>query len=282
MILYDYIFNRDPGLLGKILEKKSHSKAYYDWRDTQQEKLEALDCQRFLMPTGFGYDLAGFYYQFKKHPSKKIAFIIHGYRSNHAETAGPFIEFYKSQGFDVFCPDNPAHGDSGGRLISFGFYESIYALKWIDFLKKRFGENIEIVIHGFSLGGGTAIMMSDSCPDNVKFIVDDCGMISASSSLRPKLGLLYEPMRFLNKIIAGYDLKKADARPHIENNTIPILFVHGKNDHVVPFLATKELYENCKTDKDYLLVNNAKHMESYYLSPGEYKGKLSNFIRLYV
>ena len=170
MILYDYIFSRDGGILALLLERKNHGPFYYQWRDGAKKKLEKEKCT--ILENG---NLKGYYYCAKKKPSGKIAFIVHGYRSNHAETAGVWRDFYRKMGFDLFCPDNPAAGSSGGEYIGFNYFESKAALKWIDVLKKEYGDNIRIILHGFSLGGSTVIRMSDEVPDNVAFIIDDCG-----------------------------------------------------------------------------------------------------------
>ena len=276
MIIYDYIFSREGGILRPILDKRNHSEHYYNWRDGAARKLEKEKCE--ILENG---NLKGFYYSASKKPSGKIAFIVHGYRSNHAETAGVWRSFYKRNGFDLFCPDNPAAGQSGGKYIGFDFFESKAALSWIDFLKEKYGEDIQIIMHGFSLGGASVIRMSDEVPDNVRFIIDDCGFTAAGDFLRNQLGILYEPIRWINKKIAGYDIKDTDVRPHLRREKTPILFAHGKMDKKVPFSMGLEMYTNCRSEKDCFFVDNADHMECYFLEPEGYEKKIKEFIKRY-
>lgn len=277
MILYDYIFGRDGGILALLLDKNTHDVHYYKWRDTAKKKLQKEKCEVFEMN-----GLKGFYYKAGRKPSNKIAFIVHGYRSNHAETAGVWREFYKRKGYDLFCPDNPCAGESAGNYISFDYYESKAAREWVDYLIGKFGYGVEIILHGFSLGGATVIRMSDELPDVVKFIIDDCGFTSGREMLEPKLGLLYGPVRLLNKKKAGYDLKDTDVRPHLRKEKIPILFVHGGKDRTVPFVMGQELYTNCRSEKDCLFVDRAKHMECYFYEPKQYEQKIEKFMKKYV
>ena len=277
MILYDYIFSRDGGIASVFLDKRKHDVMYYKWRDGAKKKLRKEKCEEFDLS-----GLKGYYYSAGRKPSGKIAFIVHGHRSNHLETAGVWREFYKKRGIDIFCPDNPAAGNSCGDYVGYGYFESKACLDWIDFLKEKFGNDIKIIIHGFSLGGAAALDMSDTVPGNVKFIIDDCGFTGGNDLLKIKLGRFYEFIRKINLKKAGYDLKDTDVRPHLRGAKVPILFVHGVKDSTVPFRMGLENYVNCRTDKDCLFVDDAIHMESYYLEKDRYEEKIGKFIEKYL
>ena len=192
-----------------------------------------------------------------------------------------FID-YKSRGFDLFCCDNTAAGESEGRYIGFDVFESRDCLKWLDFLQERFGADIQVILHGFSMGGGTVLSMSDRCPPCVRFIVDDCGFSSPVDSLRRRLGLLVWPLGAINRVVAGYSLRDGDVRPHMLRATLPILFVHGTDDHTVPFAMGRELYELYPGAKDHLFVEGAHHVESMHRAPEAYAAKLDEFIGKYI
>ena len=68
-----------------------------------------------------------------------------------------FLDYYRSRGIDIFAPDNTAAGESEGHLIGFDVYESQDCLDWIDFLRHKFGEDVQIILHGFSMGGATVL-----------------------------------------------------------------------------------------------------------------------------
>ena len=82
-----------------------------------------------------------------------------------------FLDYYHSRGFDLFCCDHTASGEGGGKLIGYGVYESQDCLKWLEVLTERFGADVQVILHGFSMGGATVLKMSDRVPGNVRFIV---------------------------------------------------------------------------------------------------------------
>ena len=228
-----------------------------------------------------GTVLRGWYYPLQGE-GKRIAFLIHGYRSNHAEAAGFYLDYYASRGFDLFCCDNTAHGESEGRFIGFDVFECEDCLDWVEALIERFGEEVQLVLHGFSMGAATVLKMSSRCPGQVRFLVEDSGFLSAEEQLRGSFGSFYPLMRGLNKWIAGYDLKETDVRPSLEKSDKPILFVHGREDPTVDFSNGQRLYDLYRGPKDCLFVDNARHVECMYRDPDGYAQKLDRMIGSYV
>ena len=281
--VYKYAFCRHGSrILNPIMDKKSHAPDYYVHRDSAARALREAPQQRFTMRSERGELLRGFYIPCGDKPCGRISFIIHGYRSEHAEAAGMYLEYYKSRGFDLFCVDHTAAGESEGHFIGYDVFESRDCLQWLDFLQNRFGTDIQVILHGFSMGGGTVLSMSDRCPPCVRFIVDDCGFSGPIDSLRQRLGPLVWPVAAINRIVAGYSLRDGDVRPHLRRASLPILFVHGTEDHTVPLEMGKELYELYRGPKDFLFVEGAHHVESMHRAPEAYAAKLDNFIDKYI
>lgn len=280
---YKYAFCRNGSkIFNPIMDKKSHRSDYYIHRDGAARALREAPQQRFTIRSERGELLRGFYIPCGEKPCGRIAFLVHGYRSEHAEAAGMYREYYKSRGFDLFCVDHTAAGESEGHFIGYDVLESRDCLRWLDFLQERFGSDIEVILHGFSMGGATVLSMSDRCPPCVRFIVDDCGFSSPLESLRPRLGLLLWPMAAINRVVAGYSLRDGDVRPHLRRAKLPILFVHGTEDSTVPFAMGKELYEMYQGPKDCLFVEGAHHVESMHRAPEAYCAKLDKFINQYI
>ncbi len=280
--LYRYVFCREGSpVLSRFLDKKGHAEDYYQHRDSAAEALRGKPQLRFDSISPRGETLRGFYFPGTGN-GKRIAFIVHGYRSDHADTAGMYYDYYMSRGFDLFCCDNTASGESGGRHIGFDFFETEDCLHWLDFLRWRFGEDIQIILHGFSMGGATVLKMSSRCPDNVKFIVSDSGYADGTALLNGQLKAMYTPMLLLNRLIAGYSISQTDVRESLSQARLPILFVHGREDTTVPFAHGPGLYGMYQGKKDFLFPAGAKHVESMHNSPAAYEAKLDAFIRDYI
>ncbi len=276
--LYRYTFCREGSrLLAPFLDKKGHEDAYYRFRDAAADRLRRTPSEPMEICSVRGERLRGWYYPLGGE-GRRIAFLVHGYRSEHAETAGPYLDYYASRGFDLFCCDNTAHGESGGRLIGFDFFESEDCLLWVDALRSRFGDGVQIVLHGFSMGAATVLKMSDRCPAQVRLIVADCGFVSGEEQLRASFGAFYSVMRALHRLIAGYDLAQTDVRPALARSGKPILFVHGREDTTVPFSNGERLYAFYPGPKDCLFVPGARHMECIYRDAEGYAQKLDQMI----
>lgn len=281
--LYRHSFMRDGSpLISPLYERISgpgHEPAYYEKRDRLKEEIRTLPQFRLKMPSARGEKLAGFYFPCEGSDGSRVAFLVHGYRSEHAETAGMYVDFYHRHGFDVFAPDNTAHGESAGRFIGFDLFESEDCLRWIEFLKQRAGKPVRIILHGFSLGGATVMKMSSRVPEEVRFIVEDSGYTEACTLLRKSP--LFPQLKAIHKRLTGLDLKDTDVRPDLERAHVPILFVQGTKDRLVPAENGPYLYEYYQGPKDCFFVPGARHIESMYVDPDGYAKKLEEMIGKY-
>lgn len=276
--LYRYVFCRSGSpLFSALFRGKTHDEAYYRHRDGEAEKLRALPQERFEIRSSRGARLVGHYFH-GEGDGKRIVFMVHGYRSEHAETAGMYWDYYRSRGFDLFCCDHEAHGESEGKYIGFGTFESEDCLRWIDFLIGRFGADIQILLHGFSMGAATVMLMAPRCPGQVKALVEDSGFQDASLQLKGQVGPFLPVLRLLHRMIAGVDLRQADARAALRQTRLPILFVQGREDPTVPFRNAPALYESYQGEKDFLYVDGARHVESMHVAPAAYAEKLDRLI----
>ena len=95
--LYCFTFMRQGSpLITAVREKTTvpgHDQAYYDHRDGLKEKVLQMPQIRMTMPSARGETLAGFYFPCEGSDGSRIAYIVHGYRSEHAETVGMYMDF---------------------------------------------------------------------------------------------------------------------------------------------------------------------------------------------
>ncbi len=110
----------------------------------------------------------------------KVILCLHGYTSRGSNDFNSLAYFYLHLGYSLLIVDHRSHGESEGTYIGFGCLDRFDALKWIKYLEKRCGKNCQVMLHGISMGGATALMVSGlSLPDCVKGIISDCGFTSA-------------------------------------------------------------------------------------------------------
>lgn len=215
---------------------------------------------------------------------------FHGYTSKGTNDFGAMSKFYIGKNFNVIMVDERAHGQSEGKYIGFGVLDRKDALRWINFAIDTFGPDVNIFLHGISMGASTVLMTAGlNLPANVKAIIADCGFTSAydvfSHILKrdyhlPKFPLM-KITEFLTKKTAGYGYNDVNTLNEVEKTNIPILFIHGKNDDFVPVWMSEKNYEACSSPKELLIFENADHAESYFAHTDAYEKALSKYIDKY-
>ena len=225
-------------------------------------------------------------------PSDIYVFGSHGYRNHGRGEFNYMAKFYHDMGCNVFLVDHQSAGLSDGKYIGFGYYESADCLKWLDFMLKSFGADIQIILHGVSMGSATVMLMCGSAalPDNVKFAVADCGYTSAWNQFEYILNKAKVPVfpllsgaNAFSRIIAGYDFKDADALASVKRAKLPMLFIHGSTDDFVPTYMGKELFEACASpEKELLIVDGAMHAQSYRKDSTAYENAVRGFMQRYI
>lgn len=218
---------------------------------------------------------------------KKIVICFHGYTSQGMKDYLGLSGYYLKNGYSMLLVDERAHGESEGKYIGFGCLDRIDALKWINWVLRKCGEDVEILLHGTSMGGATVLMMSSlELPAQVKGIVSDCAFTSPKEVFSHVLKSMYHlpafPVMnisdFLNKRLAGYGLDECNAAREVKKAKVPILFIHGSGDTFVPYSMCETMYENCASSKKKLIIEGAAHAECYYKDTDAYENALTEFI----
>lgn len=173
----------------------------------------------------------------------KAVICFHGYTSEAMSDYSSISNYYLKKGYSMLLVDARAHGQSEGKFIGFGCKDRYDALKWIDWMIKKAGNGIRIVLMGNSMGGATVLMASGlNLPEQVKGIVSDCAFTSPKAVFTHVLHSMYHlpafPMiqiaDFVNRKMAGYGLDECNAAKEVQKAKLPILFIHGDKDTFVP------------------------------------------------
>jgi fermentation-respiration switch protein FrsA (DUF1100 family) len=237
-----------------------------------------------------GLKLVG-YYLSAKDPTTKMVILAHGYVS-YAKEMGDFARFYHEKlGYHVLMPDARGHGASEGDYIGFGWHERRDYISWIQWAISHIGINVQIALHGISMGAATVMMVSgEELPGQVKAIVEDCGYTTVRDELSYQLKRMYHlppfPIMSFTSVItnfkAGYRFSEASALGQVKKNRIPMLFIHGDEDTFVPTGMVYRLYEACEAEKELLIVEGAGHGLAYTVKPEDYEMKTKEFLDKYI
>lgn len=270
---------------------KAHGVPSEEKKDERVEWFRANPREEFTRVNDRGQTLHAFYMPTDK-PSDKYIICAHGYRScgqGEFRFAG---KFFHDNGYNVIFVDHQAAGVSDGKYISFGKYESKDFVDWINYFVDKFGKDIQIALYGISMGSATVMMSSNKAqlPRNVKFIVADCGYTSVDELFTialktiahiPAKPLMLSADVFCN-LLGKWKFDEAAPIECVKGSKVPILFVHGEDDPLVPTFMCDKLYGACGNEKDILIVPDAGHAESYQTGSELYEEKFLEFAAKYI
>ena len=249
------------------------------WLDTNTEKVTIV--------SNDGLELAGYC---KDHGTGKFAILCHGYRGDHYMLDLPTQRFYE-MGYGVLTLDARAHGASQGEYICMGWNERRDVIQWCRKLMDDYGQDIQIVLYGVSMGAATVMLAGGEAdlPSNVKCIVEDCGFSDMWSQGAALLKFFYSLPAFpvLNLIDsvckrkAHYSLKEINCTEHLKKCRTPILFIHGALDKFVPFPMRDVLYEAAAGPKQKETFEKAAHAQSFKTEPERYYETIQKFTERY-
>ncbi|MBI6038432.1 serine aminopeptidase domain-containing protein [Clostridium perfringens] len=225
-----------------------------------------------------------------ENPTNKFIVLVHGVSICYVGSLKYFDIFYKN-GFNVLIVNQRRHGKSEGKYSTYGFYEKYDVNMWIEYLKSRFGNDIILGLHGESMGAGT-VMETIPLNDSIKFVIEDCGysnfheLIGFQITHEYKNRLVRKILRpsllfanFFMKTKAKFSMKKIVPIDIVASTSLPMMFVHGKEDYFVPWYMAVDLYKaKTKGYKELYLVEGAKHAEALEVNKVLYEKKIMTFI----
>ncbi len=232
-----------------------------------------------------GLKLAARYY--KTSGSNRTMILFHGYRSSAKRDFSCAVRMYCEMGLNVLLVDQRSHGNSEGRLITYGIKESRDVISWIDFVLENYGNDTEIFLGGMSMGATTVLLAAGlDLPCNVKGIVADCGFTSAKDIIFEVAkksfhinGMFFYPVfDIICRVKYGFSLYGTSTVDAMKRSRIPVLFIHGKKDAFVPCEMSERGFAAAECEKKIVLVEGAGHGFSYLVNPELVRAELNDFI----
>ncbi|MBQ4557538.1 MAG: alpha/beta hydrolase [Clostridia bacterium] len=258
---------------------------YKDMWDNGKKLFDSLDKEEVWMKSFDGLNLHATLV--KNGDGKKLLIEAHGYRSSPKHDFIAAMPYFYNHGFSFLLIDQRAHGESEGDYITFGVHERLDMRDWVYFAMEKFGTDIDIVLHGISMGATTVLLASElDLPENVKGIIADSGFTSPYEIFARVLDHTYhaKPFPILNvaeamaQHKANFGFKDASTLSAMEVNKFPILFVHGEDDDFVPIEMSEATYNACKTDKAIVKVKGARHACGYLVEKERCEKEMDAFL----
>lgn len=254
--------------------------------DESAEKLAQKEHTVVEITAADGVKLVGHWFP-HPHP-QRIVIGMHGWRSSWCRDFGMIADFWTANGCSVLLAEQRGQGNSGGEYMGFGQTECHDCLEWIQWASRQYDEELPVYLGGVSMGATTVLMAAGlDLPECVHGIVADCGFTTpyaiwkhvANKNLHLSFGLrgpVADRLYRSRLQIGSEDYSTVEA---LRRTKVPVLLVHGEDDHFVPVEMTYENYEACASPKRMLIIPGADHGMSYYLAKDAYEEAVRNFWR---
>jgi fermentation-respiration switch protein FrsA (DUF1100 family) len=83
---------------------------------------------------------------------------------------------------------------------------------------------------------------------------------------------------FWSIVITGISFNTSKGEKCVSETDIPILFIHGKNDHFVPCSMSERMYKYCRSPKELHLIDNCGHAAAYMRAKDEYTAAVNRLL----
>ncbi|MDO4797616.1 MAG: alpha/beta hydrolase [Coriobacteriales bacterium] len=214
--------------------------------------------------------------------TNKYVILSHGYTDNRMGSL-KYVPLYLDLGYNCVIYDLRGHGLNKPTFTTYGMRESADLACVADDVRVRHPELTQLGLHGESLGAATTVSALGLAPA-VDFAVADCGFASIEGVLRDGYANAGAPVFLVDladlgaRVRYGYAIK--DMRPidALDQNTVPVLFVHGQDDNLISPQNSQDMYERTPGERELWLVPGAGHAESVLVAPEEYHEHVREFL----
>lgn len=251
-------------------------------RGSLTPEYEALEKSAYTIVCADGYILHATFVPAEDKDSKKFVIFTHG----HGYTrfgALRYIMMFRRLGFNAIMYDNRGCGENESRPITLGVKECHDLSDVIDDTRKRYGDDVTIGLHGVSQGAATSNMVLGLRQD-IDFVISDCGFSDLIFLTRSIMkGMFIPPFvaymaSAMSKFIVGFHYGECSPIHEIENNTVPVCYIHGDSDTYVDCENSKMMERVNPAYTELHIFEGAGHAASCVVDPERYERIVREFV----
>ena len=209
-----------------------------------------------------------------------VATVIHVHgNAGNMSAHWPLVGWLPERNYNLFMFDYRGFGKSQGTPSQQGLYDDTKSA--IDYVRRRSDVNPQrLVLLGQSLGGNNILAAIGSCMDcvnersanrsGIRAVILDSTFSSYSAianKMIPGSGFLLDDRYSADRNIASI-------------SPIPLLIIHGKADHVIPWQHSEKLYQLAGQPKEEILIPDGEHIDALSERHGDrYRDAVVSFMQ---
>ncbi|MBF0287594.1 MAG: alpha/beta hydrolase [SAR324 cluster bacterium] len=183
------------------------------------------------------------------------------------------------QQYNLFAFDYRGFGQSAGEPDLHGpVLDSVAAIEYVR--KRNDVDPKKIILIGQSIGGALAIAAAANTPkEGIQAIVIESTFSSYQRITRDKLGdvAITWPLQWPLSLIFIRDVYSPEELVS-QLAPVPLLFIHGTNDRIVPYYHGTILHQAAKPPKFFWSIDGGQHTEAFTVYGRIYQKKLLAFL----
>jgi dipeptidyl aminopeptidase/acylaminoacyl peptidase len=217
-------------------------------------------------------------------PQAPVIILTHGTPGNRLSMLHRAAFLYK-HGYNVLLFDFQSYGRSQGVTSTLGMVESEDILAAISFLHGLPDTMYsKIGVLGLSMGATAAVLAASRSSDILALVAESCPVDATRVLADVPDEASREADQQLVEEVYGVDITQA--RPIDAVNKLAgrsaIFFINGDADDITPLPGMQALYQAAGAPKQYWIVPNAGHAQSFAVDPGEYMQRVDAFFDTYL
>jgi fermentation-respiration switch protein FrsA (DUF1100 family) len=204
-----------------------------------------------------------------EYPSDRYLIYFHGSALNIEANIIHARRFHR-MGFSVLLVSYRGYGKSDGDFPTEAQVYSDAQATWTYLVEQKNIDPGAIIIYGHSMGGAVAIQLAVNQPAAGGLIVE-----AAFTSI-PDMARQSATYRILPLELIVH--QRFDSIKRVSDLQVPVLYIHGTDDELVPHEMSRELYNRTPSSKRLKLIVGGGHNNSAAVGGEEYLKAVGNFI----
>jgi len=202
-------------------------------------------------------------------PGDRYLLYLHGSALNIAANITHASRFHR-MGFSVFLVSYRGYGKSDGAFPSEAKIYSDARAAWSYLTEHKSINPGSIFIYGHSLGGAVAIELAINQPGAGGLIIE-AAFTSIADMAREIPKYRFFPLDLIVH-------QRFDSINKVSRLKVPVLYLHGTEDRLVPPEMSRELYRHTASAKQLKFINGGGHNNSAAVGGDEYLNAVRNFV----
>lgn len=221
------------------------------------------------------------------HPNGDWVLLLHG-RSQNRLSMIRYADFLLGSGYSVVMMDARAHGESGGRIATYGHLERYDERSILDALTAA-----EHPQHIFAMGesmGAAVALQSAAIDPRIEAVIAEGAFRNLHEVMFDYAGLrvsaflgktLFRPVAMLavheTEHQAGFRFDEVSPEASVAARSFPVLLISGLRDHNVPKRHAEAIFLAASGPKELWLVPKARHQKAMETAPEEFQSRVLRF-----